>query len=153
MRGGLVFLSTGSCGTKACLSSGSEFGLVGSGLLSHLLGTSGGGQLGRWHPSQSHCLLPSHLTKLLVLHQPLVIIFFFPHNLLNLLNLFCKGLPLPHCQFLCQQSTFHTLLLSIPQGPNFTRAEHPGAPHFLLGKSPAEQPLRWEVFSKMCRRN
>lgn len=132
-------------------------GSVGLGLFSDILVAGGGGQLGLQHPSQSHCVLANHLPKtagLTPAPYDFLIFFFSSQTLLNLLDLSWKGLS-PCCQFLCQQSTFHSL--SIPHTRARISPEHPG-PLFPLGKSPAEQPLQHrlqctEVFCKLCRRS
>lgn len=59
-------------------------GSVGLGLLSDLLGESGGGQLALRYPSQSHWLLANHLPKNAGLTPAsYVFLFFFPSNTLE----------------------------------------------------------------------
>lgn len=97
MRGGLLWR------TAACCSAGSVLGSVAIGLVR---------QLRLWHPSQSHCLLANHLPKTARLAPATCTLdyFFFHLNLLNLLDLFCKGLPFPTTG-VCASSAFVTLLL------------------------------------------
>lgn len=149
MGGGLA------CGTAACCGAGSVLGSVALGLVRQLLGAGGGGQLRLWHPSQSHCLLANHLPKTAGL-APVTcnLDFFFHHNLLNSLDLFCKGLPFPTAS-VCASRAFVTLLL--PPARAQISPERLG-PLFPLGEIPCRAGSLCslqctEVFCKLCRRN